>query len=93
MGDDYEGKQIALYNLLVGYKESGSAPGIQIRLYNDTVDEIITTGEDGIASYFTENAQDLKVEIVNLPEGYTSNADSVTLGLESGVKLITLEKK
>ena len=93
MGDDYEGKQIALYNLLVGYKESGYAPGIQIRLYNDTVDEIITTGEDGVASYFTENAQDLNVEIVNLPEGYTSNADSITLGLESGVKLITLEKK
>ena len=40
-----------------------------------------------------QDAQDLKIEILNLPDGYTSNADSITLGIESGTKMITLEKK
>ena len=93
MGDDYEGKQVALYNFYVVNKDKHRLPGIEIRLYNDTVDETITTGEDGIASYFTQDAQDLKIEILNLPDGYTSNADSITLGIESGTKMITLEKK
>ena len=93
MGDDYEGKQVALYNFYVTNKDKDRAPGIEIRLYNDTVDKTITTGEDGIASYFTQDAQDLKIEILNLPDGYTSNADSITLGIESGTKMITIEKK
>ena len=93
MGDDYEGKQVALYNFYVTNKDKDRAPGIEIRLYNDTVDETITTGEDGLASYFTQDAQDLKIEILNLPDGYTSNADSITLGIESGTKMITIEKK
>ena len=93
MGDDYEGKQVALYNFYVVNKDKERLPGIEIRLYNDTVDETITTGEDGIASYFTQDAQDLKIEILNLPDGYTSNADSITLGIESGTKMITIEKK
>ena len=93
MGDDYEGKQVALYNFYVTNKDKDRAPGIEIRLYNDTIDETITTGEDGIASYFTQDAQDLKIEILNLPDGYTSNADSITLGIESGTKMITIEKK
>ena len=93
MGDDYEGKQVALYNFYISRKDNGPVSGIAIRLYNDTVDETITTGEDGIASYFTKDAQDLKIEVVNLPDGYTSNADSITLGIESGTKMITIEKK
>ena len=93
MGDDYEGKQVALYNFYVMNKDKDRVSGIEIRLYNDTVDETITTGEDGLASYFTQDAQDLKIEILNLPDGYTSNADSITLGIESGTKMITLEKK
>ena len=93
MGDDYEGKQVALYNFYVTNKDKDRVSGIEIRLYNDTVDETITTGEDGIASYFTQDAQDLKIEILNLPDGYTSNADSITLGIESGTKMMTLEKK
>ena len=93
MGDDYEGKQVALYNFYVTNNDKDRVSGIEIRLYNDTVDETITTGEDGIASYFTQDAQDLKIEILNLPDGYTSNADSITLGIESGTKMITIEKK
>ena len=93
MGDDYEGKQVALYNFYVTNKDKDRVSGIEIRLYNDTVDETITTGEDGIASYFTQDAQDLKIEILNLPDGYTSNADSITLGIESGTKMITIEKE
>ncbi|MCR5811491.1 MAG: TlpA family protein disulfide reductase [Lachnospiraceae bacterium] len=93
MGDDYEGKQVALYNFYIVNENKDRLSDIKIRLYNDTVDETITTGEDGIASYFTNEAQDLKVEVVNLPEGYTSNADSITLGIESGTKMITIEKK
>jgi hypothetical protein len=92
MGDDYEGKQVALYNFLVLNTDKERVSGIEIRLYNDTIDETITTGEDGIASYFTQDAQDLKIEILNLPDGYTSNADSITLGIESGTKMITIEK-
>ena len=93
MGDDYEGKQVALYNFYIVNENRDRLSDIKIRLYNDTVDETITTGEDGIASYFTNEAQDLKVEVVNLPEGYTSNADSIALGIESGTKMITIEKK
>ena len=93
MGDDYESKQVALYNFLVLNTDKERVSGIEIRLYNDTVDETITTGEDGIASYFTKDAQDLKIEVVNLPDGYTSNADSITLGIESGTKMITIEKE
>ena len=93
MGDDYEGKQVALYNFLVLNTDKERVSGIENRLYNDTVDETITTGEDGIASYFTQDAQDLKIEILNLPDGYTSNADSITLGIESGTKMITIEKE
>ena len=93
MGDDYEGKQVALYNFYVVNKDKDRLSDIKIRLYNDTVDETITTGEDGIASYFTQDAQDLKIEILNLPEGCTSNADSIALGIESGTKMITIEKK
>lgn len=93
MGDDYEGKQVALYNFYVTNADKERVSDIEIRLYNDTVDETITTGEDGIASYFTQDAQDLKIEVLNLPDGYTSNADSITLGIESGTKMITIEKK
>ena len=93
MGDDYEGKQVALYNFYVVNKDKERLSDIKIRLYNDTVDETITTGEDGLASYFTQDAQDLKIEILNLPEGCTSNADSIALGIESGTKMITIEKK
>ena len=93
MGDDYEGKQVALYNFYVVNKDKDRLSDIKIRLYNDTVDETITTGEDGLASYFTQDAQDLKIEILNLPEGCTSNADSIALGIESGTKMITIEKK
>ena len=93
MGDDYEGKQVALYNFYVVNKDKDRLSDIKIRLYNDTVDEMITTGEDGLASYFTQDAQDLKIEILNLPEGCTSNADSIALGIESGTKMITIEKK
>ena len=39
---------------------------------------ILTTDEDGMASYYTEDPQNLKVEILNLPAGYTSNADEIT---------------
>ena len=93
MGDDYEGKQVALYNFYVTNANKERVSDIEIRLYNDTVNETIKTGEDGIASYFTQDAQDLKIEALNLPDGYTSNADTITLGIESGTKMITLEKK
>ena len=69
------------------------AAGIQIRLYNDTIDETITTGDDGKASYYTEDAQDLNIELLNLPEGYTSNAGDIKVGLDSGLRMITIEKK
>ena len=93
MGDDYEGKQVALYNFYVLNKDKDRLSDIKIRLYNDTVDETITTDEDGLASYFTQDAQNLKIEILNLPDGCTSNADSIALGIESGTKMITIEKK
>ena len=93
MGDDYKGKQIASYIFLVRDKGNKLYPGIQIHLSSDTVDEILTTGEDGMANYYTEDAHDLKVEILNLPEGYTSNIDEITVGLDSGAKMITIEKK
>ena len=92
MGDDYKGKQIASYTFFVKDSDNKLLPDVQIRLFSDTVDETITTGENGAASYYTENAQDMKVEILNLPEGYTSNADEITVGLESGVRMITIKK-
>ena len=73
-------------------KDKQLVPGMQIHLSSDTVDETLTTDESGKASYYTENAQELKVEILNLPEGYTSNADEVRVGLDSGIKVITIEK-
>ncbi len=93
MGDDYKGKQIASYAFLVRDKSNKLIPGIQIHLVSDTVDETLTTDEDGMATYYTEDARNLNVEILNLPEGYTSNAGEITVGLDSGVKLITIEKK
>ena len=93
MGGDYKGKQIASYTFLVRDKDNKLFPDIQIHLFSDTVDEILTTGEDGMAAYFTEDAQNLNVEILNLPEGYTSNADGITVGLDSGLKMITIKKK
>ena len=93
MGGDYKGKQIASYTFLVRDKDNKLFPDIQIHLFSDTVDEVLTTGEDGMASYYTEDAQNLNVEILNLPEGYTSKADEITVGLDSGLKMITIEKK
>ena len=92
MGDDYTGKQIASYIFYTMDKDKQPVPGIQIHLSSDTVDETLTTNESGAAPYYTENAQELKVEILNLPEGYTSNADEVRVGLDSGIKVITIEK-
>lgn len=92
MGDDYTGKQIASYTFFVKGPDNQPASDIQIHLVSDTVDETLTTGEDGMASYYTENAQDLKVEILNLPEGCTSNADELTVGLDSGTKVISIKK-
>ena len=92
MGDDYSGKQIASYTFYVMDDDKQMVPGMQIHLSSDTVDETLTTGEDGMASYFTEAAQDLKVEVLNLPEGYTSNADEIRVGMDSGVKVITIGK-
>ena len=93
MGDDYEGKQVALYTFIVANEDKGPASGVQIRLYNDTTDETVTTDDDGIASYFTEDAQDLSVELLNLPDGYTSNAGGFKVGLDSGVRMITIHKE
>lgn len=92
MGDDYGGKQIASYTFYVVDKDKQLVPGMQIHLSSDTVDETLTTNESGSVSYYTENAQDLKVEILNLPEGYTSNADEIRVGLDSGPKMITIGK-
>lgn len=92
MGDDYSGKQIASYTFYVIDKDKQLVPGMQIHLSSDTVDETLTTNESGTASYYTENAQNLKVEILNLPEGYTSNADEIRVGLDSGPKMITIGK-
>ena len=92
MGDDYSGKQIASYTFYVMDDDKQMVPGMQIHLSSDTVDETLTTGEDGMASYFTEAAHDLKVEVLNLPEGYTSNADEIRVGMDSGVKVITIGK-
>ena len=92
MGDDYSGKQIASYTFYVVDKDKQLVPGMQIHLSSDTVDETLTTNESGSVSYYTENAQDLKVEILNLPEGYTSNADEIRVGLDSGPKMITIGK-
>ena len=92
MGDDYGGKQIASYTFYVIDKDKQLVPGMQIHLSSDTVDETLTTNESGSVSYYTENAQDLKVEILNLPEGYTSNADEIRVGLDSGPKMITIGK-
>lgn len=92
MGDDYTGKQIASYTFLVKDQDNVLVPGTQIHLVSDKVDETLTTGEDGTASYYTEDAHDLKVEILNLPEGYTSNADEVKVGLDSGTKVISISK-
>ena len=92
MGDDYNGKQIASYIFYTMDKDKQLVPGMQIHLSSDTVDETLTTDESGKASYYTENAQELKVEILNLPEGYTSNADEVRVGLDSGIKVITIDK-
>ena len=93
MGDDYKGKQVALYNFVVVDNSKKSIPSVQIHLFSDTVDETITTDENGMASYFTENAQELKIELLGLPEGCTSNTGDLILGLESGTKLITIEKQ
>ena len=93
MGDDYEGKQVALYTFIVAKEDKGPASGVQIRLYNDTTDETVTADDDGIASYFTEDAQDLSVELLGLPDGYTSNAGDIKLGLDSGVRMITIHKE
>ena len=92
MGDDYGGKQIASYTFYVVDKDKQLVPGMQTHLSSDTVDETLTTNESGSVSYYTENAQDLKVEILNLPEGYTSNADEIRVGLDSGPKMITIGK-
>ena len=84
MGDDYQGKQIALYNFTVVDKENGPAPNMQIHLYSDTVDETLTTDEKGMASYFGQGRRQ--------SYGFTSNADNLKVGLESGLKLITISK-
>lgn len=93
MGDDYEGKQIAIYTFIVADNDKCPAAGVQIHLFNDTVDETITTDEYGMAEYYTENAGEFKVELLNLPEGYTSNADEIKVGVESGIKMINIMKQ
>ena len=93
MGDDYEGKQVALYTFIVANEDKGPASGVQIRLYNDTTDETVTADDDGIASYFTEDAQDLSVELLGLPDGYTSNAGDIKLGLDSGVRIQVIRRQ
>lgn len=71
MGDDYQEKHVALYTIMVGTKQGEIVPDAQLMLHSDTVEEILTTDENGIAYYYTENPEVIEIMIMSLPGNYT----------------------
>ena len=92
MGDNYVEKQVALYTFVVMTSDNKPCPGVQVNLTSDTVNETLTTNENSMATYFTENPQDFKVTLSGLPDGYVSEETEVTTGLDSGYKILYVTK-
>ena len=92
MGDNYVEKQVALYTFVVMTSDNKPCPGVQVNLTSDTVNETLTTNENSMATYFTENPQDFKVTLSGLPDGYVSEETEVTTGLNSGYKILYVTK-
>ena len=92
MGDNYVEKQVALYTFVVMTSDNKPCPGVQVNLTSDTVNETLTTNENSMATYFTENPHDFKVTLSGLPDGYVSEETEVTTGLNSGYKILYVTK-
>ena len=89
---DYTENEVALYTFVVMTSDNKPCPGVQVNLTSDTVNETLTTNENSMATYFTENPQDFKVTLSGLPDGYVSEETEVTTGLNSGYKILYVTK-
>ena len=92
MGNDYTENEVALYTFVVMTSDNKPCPGVQVNLTSDTVNETLTTNENSMVTYFTENPQDFKVTLSGLPDGYVSEETEVTTGLNSGYKILYVTK-
>lgn len=82
MGDDYEQTKVALYSLIVLTKEGTLVPGAELALQSDSVEEVLTTNENGEAFYITQNPEAIDITVLSLPGNY--KAEEGTVATTSG---------
>lgn len=69
MGDNYEERQLGYYTFYA-YAKKEVVPGVEFTVTSESGTETYVTGDDGMCGVFTDKVEDLKVQVVSVPEGY-----------------------
>lgn len=70
MGDNYEERQLGYYTF---YATAGKkvVPGVEFTVTSESGTETYKTGEDGRCDVFTDKPEDLKVQVISVPDGFS----------------------
>ena len=83
VGDDYQERQLGYYSFYA-YDSKEYIPGVEISVTSESGTQTYTTNEEGLVHVFTDKAEDLKVKIISVPDGYKIDGDSeISSGLIS----------
>ena len=74
MGEDYQPRQLGYYTFMA-FAGRNTVPGVRFTVTSGKGEETFTTGEDGKCDVFTDQPEDLKVKIIEVPEGYSIDGD------------------
>ena len=74
MGDAYQPRQLGYYTFMAAAGRNG-VPGVTFTVSSGKGEETFTTGENGKCEVFTDQPEDLKVKIIEVPEGYSIDGD------------------
>lgn len=70
MGEDYQPRQLGYYTFMAAAGKN-TIPGVRFTVTSEKGEETCTTGENGKCDVFTDQPEDLKVKIIEVPEGYS----------------------
>ena len=68
MGENYQPRQLGYYTFI-------ATPGTRFTVTSTKGEETYTAGENGKCDVFTDQPEDLKVKIIEVPEGYSIDGD------------------
>lgn len=85
LADDYTSGTVAMYGVYAVDQDDMLVPGVTVRLTPGGDSPSLTTGDDGTATLVTEAIGEHRVEILEVPEGYSFDPGiEVVAGPQSG---------